>query len=197
MSRRRPPRSRAPAVAIGILAVLLLAAGFALWRIYPEYQRLRAGPPRPAPAPVGPKAPPGTATVYFACIVSGQQRLTPIQRPLPPDAPPARAALEELIVGEVPPSCDRPLPPGTTVLDVRVEDGVAYPNFSRELVTGFRGGSENEQVTLYAIINTLTSLPDVEKVRILVEGEPAEFIGGHYDLSEPLGWDDELIVPHP
>jgi len=199
MSRGRRRRvSCVPVVVSVVLAAALAAAVFALWRIYPEYQRLRtvhleAAPAPPSPKPAAAPAAP-TAKIYFASIVQGRQVMVPVRRELPRGVPPEEAALEELIHGEVPRGCDRPLPPGTKVLDVRVEDGIALADFSRELISGFPGGSENEQITVYAIVNTLTSLPGVRKVRILVEHRPAEFIGGHYDLSEPLGYDGELVV---
>jgi hypothetical protein len=40
-------------------------------------------------------------------------------------------------------------------------------------------------------------LPGVERVRILVEGQPIESIGGHIDVSAPLRADHELVIPAP
>ena len=99
--------------------------------------------------------------------------------------------------GEVPRGCDRPLPPGTSVLSICVEDGLATVDFSEELVTNFRGGSDNEGVLVFSIVNTLTSFPTIERVQILVAGETVNEIGGHLYLGEPLAFDDELVVPYP
>jgi spore germination protein GerM len=136
-----------------------------------------------------------TATLYFARVVDGKQRLVAVRRELPPGLGVARASLQQLIEGEVPAGCERPLPPGTKLRGITVADGLATADLSRELLTGFRGGSDNEGVTVYAIVDTLTSLPTVERVRILAEGKPVSTIGGHLDISAPLKYDGELVAP--
>jgi germination protein M len=196
---RRQRGSCASCVLMVLLAAAVVVMGWLLWRIYPEYQRLReqeAARVEPASAPAPPEPRPAVATLYFARIIEGQQRLVAIDRELPAGMPPARAALDELIRGEVPRGCDRPLPRGTKLLDVRVAGDEASADFTEELVSEFRGGSDNEGVMVYAIVNTLSSLPDMKKVRILVEGEPVDTIGGHLDVSGPLSFDDELVVSY-
>ena len=199
MSRRRRS-SAVPWIFIAVLSVALGVAIVVLCRIYPEYRRLRAEGTTPpqvtAPPDSGAVSEPIIAHLYFARMTEGQPRLVAVPRELPAEPSAAQAALEELIRGEVPRDCDRPLPPGTRVLTCEVANGVAMANFSEELVSGFRGGSENEQVKLYAIVNTLTSLSGIEEVQILVEGRCPEVIGGHYDLSERLAFDNELVVPY-
>ena len=204
MSRRRRG-SRAPWVIIIVLVAALAAAGTILYRIYPEYQRLRARETTPGSEAGDPGHATGSkevpkplvARLYFARIVEGQQRMVAISRELPAGLPPAQAGLEELLRGEVPRGCDRPLPRGTKLHSVRVADGVALADFSKQLASGFRGGSDNEGVTIYAIVNTLTSLPGINGAQILIEGEPIQEIGGHLYLGEPLAFDDELVVPYP
>lgn len=204
MGRRRRS-SCAPWIIAVLLAAALAAAGVVLWRIYPEYQRLRTmqtGPWADAgeiPASRAGRAgdTPLVAHLYFARIVERKQRMVAITRELPSGLPPAEAALEELLRGEVPRGCDRPLPSGTELLGVSVSDGVATANFSEELRSGFRGGSDNEGVTVYAIVNTLTKLPGIEKAQILIEGQRMNEIGGHLYVGEPLRYDGELVVPHP
>ena len=199
MSRRRRS-STVPWVFIAVLSAALAVALVILCRIYPEYRRLRAEgttlPQVTASPDSDAVSEPIIAQLYFARMVEGQQRMVAVPRELPTEPSPARAALEELIRGEVPRDCDRPLPPGTRVLTCEVAKGVATANFSEELVSGFRGGSENEQVKVYAIVNTLTSLSGIEGAQILVEGRRPEVLGGHYDLSEPLAFDNELVVPY-
>ena len=83
------------------------------------------------------------------------------------------------------------------MLGVSVADGIATADFSEELSSGFHGGSDNEGVLVYSIVNTLASLPTIEKVQLLIEGESVEEIGGHYYLAKPFTFDDELVVPYP
>lgn len=202
MSRRRRP-SRAPWILIAVLALALVAAGAYLYHIYPEYQRLRSHEgtteTRPPTAVTTDRSSrePVVAHLYFARIAEGKQRLVAISRELPAGLPPAEAALEELIRGEVPRGCDRPLPRATKLLDVSLSHAIATADFSKELESGFPGGSDTEGVIIYSIVNTLTSLPAIDKVQILIEGQRVSEIGGHYILGEPLPFDSEMVVPYP
>jgi len=201
---RRKNRSRSSCIALVLLAAITVVLAVVLIRIYPEYRDLKkrnrdiVKSERPAGEPESPSTlrKPVVAKLYFARIVEGKQRMVAIRRELPPGLGVAQSAIEELIRGEVPRGCDRPLPPGTSVLSIRVEDGVATVNFSQPLRAGFRGGSDNEQVTIYSVVNTLTSLPTIDQVQILIEGELVNTLGGHHDISGPLSFDPELIVPH-
>jgi spore germination protein GerM len=64
-------------------------------------------------------------------------------------------------------------------------------DFSRELLTSHWGGSMGEIMTVYSVVNTLASLPGIEQVKFLVEGEEIETLTGHLDISEPVepDWD--------
>jgi spore germination protein GerM len=47
---------------------------------------------------------------------------------------------------------------------------------------------------VYSVVNTLTALPTIEKVQLLVEGKHISSLGGHLDVSGPLAFDGELVV---
>ena len=83
------------------------------------------------------------------------------------------------------------IPKGTKLLSVFVgQGGVAYVDFSGELVSGHQGGSTGEINTVYSIVNSLTfNLPQIKKVQILVDDHAMETLKGHLDLSRPLGQD--------
>ena len=200
MSRRKAAPSSRSRIAVVVLLLIVAALSAALWRVYPEYRELRKRAEVDVTARLPherkpePSSTPLTATLYFARVVEGKLRLVAVPRELPPGLGVARASLEQLIEGDIPSGCERPLPLGTKLRGVTVADGLATVDFSRELLTKFRGGSDNEGVTVYAIVDTLTSLPTIESVRILVEGKPASTIGGHLDLSAPLKFDGELVM---
>ena len=102
------------------------------------------------------------------------------------------AVLEELIKGPQNPSLGATIPPDVQVLGVTVEEkGTAVVDFSRELLTSHWGGSMGEIMTVYSVVNTLSSLPGIEQVKFLVEGEEIETLTGHLDISEPVepDWD--------
>jgi hypothetical protein len=105
-----------------------------------------------------------------------------------------RTVVEELVRG--PTSGLAPtLPVGTRVLGVFVtERGVAYVNVSGE-ATALAGGSRAELLTVYSIVNTLTTnFPAVSRVQVLVEDRMATSFAGHVDVSRPLPPDMTLVV---
>ncbi len=59
------------------------------------------------------------------------------------------------------------------VKSVKIKDGIAYADFSKELYS-YGGGSCRVEAIETAIVNTLKQFPGVEKVVILVEGREAE-----------------------
>ncbi len=98
-----------------------------------------------------------------------------------------RSVLEELIKGpgaELLPTVS----PSTKVLEVFVTaQGIAYVDVSKDLTEGQPLGSEAELITVYSIVNSLTtSFPAVRRVQILIDDRPSPSLGGHVDLSRPL-----------
>ena len=79
------------------------------------------------------------------------------------------------------------LPRDTTLRRLWVrDDGNAYADFSEEFLGGASGGSADEILAVYSIVNSLTeNVPAIRRVGILVAGrERATF--GHLALSRPL-----------
>jgi hypothetical protein len=81
-----------------------------------------------------------------------------------------------------------PIPVGTTVRAVYLTTkGEAFVDLSREIVTGHTGGSLDESLTVFALVNALTvNLPDVSGVQMLVDGKEVDTQSG-IDLRHPLG----------
>ena len=48
-------------------------------------------------------------------------------------------------------------------------------------------------MTIYSIVNSLTKLDGIHKVQLLVEGQKIETLAGHFDTSEPLEPDNNLV----
>lgn len=96
------------------------------------------------------------------------------------------AAVHALIAGTDESGLVSMIPKGTKLRGIKVEQGVAYVDFSQELVKKFNGGSTGELMLVGSIVNTLTEFPEIKAVQILIEGKVEETISGHMDISEPL-----------
>ena len=94
-----------------------------------------------------------------------------------------------------PPSgLEKPLPSGTTLLGATVSaDGVATIDLSNVFKKNFGGGSTGEQMTMYSIVNSLTTLTNVKSVQFLLDGKKLDGILGNLDTSVPLKRNESLI----
>lgn len=68
------------------------------------------------------------------------------------------------------------------IKSISLKDGIAYVDLAKDQFTS--GGSLDEEVFLGQVVKTLTSFKDVEGVQFLVDGQEAESLLGHYDLSQ-------------
>ena len=67
-------------------------------------------------------------------------------------------------------------------------DGTAFVDLGGPTLTqGWGTGSHEELMAVYSIVSTVTTnFPQVKRVRILVNGEPAETLAGHISLRRAL-----------
>ncbi|MDK2824524.1 MAG: germination protein [Clostridia bacterium] len=132
-------------------------------------------------------------TLYFG-TKDGYLRREPRSISGLPTAERGKELIEELIKGtQANDDTLNVLPEGTKVLGYKfdAEKGLITLDLS-EHVQGV-AGSMGETLAVYSIVNTLTELPGVERVKILVEGKEVETIGGHIYLGDPLTRDLELL----
>ena len=89
-----------------------------------------------------------------------------------------------------------PIPPDTklrTVFFTKTAD--LYVDLSAELQRNHPGGSTNEILTVYALVNALTSnLPAITSVQILIEGREVDTLAGHLDLRRPIEPDARWVT---
>lgn len=118
----------------------------------------------------------------------------PEQREVTKDEPIAEIVIKELMKGpETPGLAQTTIPEEAKILSVEIIDKTAYVNFSRELVEKHIGGSAGEMMTILPIVNSLTELPEIEKVQFLVEGEKEKTLAGHIAFDEPFERCEEYI----
>jgi sporulation and spore germination protein len=77
-----------------------------------------------------------------------------------------------------------------------ITGGTAYVDLTGEVASTHPGGSLDELLTVYAIVDALTvNLPSVTSVQILIDGKEVDTLAGHVDLRRPLPANRTLIRP--
>jgi hypothetical protein len=188
-------RKRGLQIAGGV--VLLIALGWGVMRglTYVVTPRIAPGEPQVA-AEAAEGVPHITATLYYADATGSA--LVPVQRevPLADDTVAQGRAIVTAQLALPPAPYVSVVPKGTTLRAFYLtERRDAFVDLSREASANHPGGSFTELMTVYAIVNAVTSnLPAVQRVQILVEGREADTLAGHVDLRRPLGricrWSD-------
>lgn len=121
--------------------------------------------------------------------------LVPEKRKIPQTPSLARQAVIELIKGPESSDFYTTIPEGTQVNEVYIAGDIAYIDLSEEIFKNHPGGSSGELMTVYSIVNTLTEIPPIKSVQILVEGNEMKSLVGHIDISMPLLRDEDWIKP--
>ena len=130
-------------------------------------------------------------TVYYA--TNDGMNVAPEDYIVPQNDHPAQTAVELLLAGPKKPGLTSVVPLGTKLRQVLVKDQIAYVDFNDKLIKNNTGGSTSEMLLVATIVNTLTEFPDIQRVRILVEGKKIDTISGHMDISEPLSRFEKMI----
>ena len=122
-------------------------------------------------------------TLYFADMdlvyLCAEKRVVKTQDGL------EKAVVEAIIAG---PESDDYF--GTVTSDVKVNSvsvdkttKTCVVDLSKEFVLNNTGGASTETFAIYSIVNSLCELPDIDKVKINVDGNENAVFGGHYDIS--------------
>jgi germination protein M len=106
-----------------------------------------------------------------------------VQVEVNPNEPLEKTVLNLLINGPLNDTEVRTIPAETKVISTSISEGVCYVDFSKEFQAKHTGGSTGELLTIYSIVNTLTELPDINKVQFLIEGEKEELFKGHLQFN--------------
>ncbi len=103
-----------------------------------------------------------------------------------------RLVFEELQKTPITQGLHSTIPMGTKLISAVTEGGICTLDLSKEFVDNSPGGSAGEAMTLYSIINSLTELPDINKVQFLIEGQKQE-VYIHAVFDEPFERNEEII----
>lgn len=132
--------------------------------------------------------------LYFAdgegrYLVSEYHSLT-----LDEDVAADRYVMEELLRGPNSGELRSAIPAGTRLLSCQTDEGVCTVDLSEAFITGRPDTAAGERLALCSIADSLTALPQVDSVRILVEGQSVDRYV-YRSLAEPLLRYEEAIAP--
>jgi hypothetical protein len=108
------------------------------------------------------------------------------------------AVIRELFKGPANPSVPRLFPSDTVVRGAYLlpEGTVLIDLGGQTLTQGWGTGSHQELMAVYSVVQTVTAnFPDVKRVRLLLNGGPAETLAGHVSLSRSLTPMQTLVDP--
>lgn len=90
------------------------------------------------------------------------------------------------------PESESAIPDGTALRSVSVENGVCTVDLSSQFLTGMPRSWNTERLAVYAIVNSLTELPQIQTVDLWIAGAPLERLYV-LELENGLARDERMI----
>lgn len=190
MTRSAMPTARRFVAAVGFTAI----AAALVWVLFVGLPRWYGAPTAGAAAPAGEASTPDNAgrkiTARLFYVSEDGTRLTAVEHEVPYAERTAEQA-RHIVEAQLAPVADSQVsavPAGTTLRALYVTDqGAAFVDLSGEVASAHPGGSLNELLTIYTIVQALTSnIPAVTSVQLLVDGKEVDTLAGHVDIRRPL-----------
>jgi len=178
---------------VAALVLAILAMGFYLVHLKRKAEFLATPPATQAlTAPVN--GPAGGMTLYLASDEDDSLRPSTISAAAPSDpGERGRLTLHTLIARYQQKDSAHLLGAAADVHDVYLLDPAsAVVNLNAAFADSHRSGVEVEQLTVFSMVLTLKAqLPQLTRVRFLVEGKTRDTLAGHVDIA---GWLDAAMV---
>ncbi len=181
-----------------LIAAAVVAIGvFRVTRYFEGPAPAGEPPAAAAPSDTGAASPEGHIKARLFYGAPDGEHLIAVERDVPLGATPLEQA-RQIVTAQLAPAADAPaspIPAGTTLRGFFLTDeGLAVVDLSPEARTAHPGGTMNELLTVYAIVNALTvNLPAITSVQLLVNGETVESLAGHVDLRQAFRTNTEFI----
>lgn len=103
-----------------------------------------------------------------------------------------RLVLEQLIAGPNNNNSFSPtLNPNTEIVSITERDNICYVNLSSAVQKGVAGVTP--EVAVYSIVNSLTDLPQITEVQILIDGDPDAVFQDTISLSEGFRHNTDIM----
>ncbi len=135
-----------------------------------------------------------TIKLYFA-DENNRYLLPELRQTAPAEATAiARYIIEQLLQGPTQGGRFAVMPKDTQLIELTIQDRVCTVDLSASFLENCPQTETAERMTIYSIVNSLTSLDEIDYVRFLCEGEPIEIY--HYMcLDQPLSGYPEIVGP--
>jgi len=107
-----------------------------------------------------------------------------------------RAAIMALLAG--PPKDSgliRTIWPGTTLLDLKIDQGLATVNLSKQSI-GYGGGTTAETALVNSLLFTLTQFDEIDRVQLIIEGKKREYLPEGSAIDRPLTRPEQINFRH-
>jgi hypothetical protein len=107
----------------------------------------------------------------------------------------ASIIVKELIKGPGQGSDLKPTIPSGVQLrsPVSINAGIATVDFSKEFIDNHPGGSTAEKLTIYSVVNSLTELKEIEKVKFTINGKTQKDFKGSFQFDAPFPRSTSII----
>lgn len=176
-------------IRLSIIGILIICGFVCLSFQYAGSQRKRPiqdnALTRPA---VRPKIIKSLAHLYFAdkdnyFLMSEQRTVTYPEKPVEN----ARAIVDALIEGPQK-NLVRTIAASSKLRAIYITpNGDCYVDLSRAVAENHPGGCNSELLSIYSVVNSLIlNVPEIKRVKMLIEGKEALTLTGHIDLKLPL-----------
>lgn len=133
--------------------------------------------------------------IYYDASEKGTIKVTKEERVVEKEELMGELILQELIKGPSIVSKLKPvLPKETRLRSFSIKDKIACVDFSKEANESLSKGKQ--EIFIKSLVLSLTQLPSVDKVKLLIEGKDVNMKVKDIDLSKPISKDDIMTTPN-
>lgn len=106
----------------------------------------------------------------------------------------ASAMVKELIKGPKAEGLTPLIAEGTTLRSpVTIKERVAVVDFTKEFVDNHPGGKELAELTVYSVVNSLTEMKEIERVKITINGKETKNFKDSVTLNNDFPRNDAIV----
>lgn len=130
---------------------------------------------------------PETMEVKLYFVDAGKMKLIPVSANIcrTDEENEAKAVINALIAGrDSNPKIRRLIPDIKRCMSVKVTGNTAYVNITQKMIDAHPEGRDLEMLAVYQIVNSLTSIEGITRVRFKINGQTQKNFMGYLDMRE-------------